>query len=458
MTMPSILSDQLADFTKTFSGRLIDPAHPDYERARAVMNGMIDSRPAAIARPRTPEDVAHAIGLARKAGLPLAVRGGGHSSAGHGTSEGGIVIDMRDMKGIELDADAGTVWAGAGATAGEVLAAVCERGFVIGFGDAASVGIAGITLGGGIGYLVRKHGLTIDSLLAVEIVLADGRVLMVDADHEPDLFWALRGGGGNFGVVTRLRYRLAPLPAFTGGMMILPATEDTITGFVAAAVAAPDALSTIAMVMPAPPMPFLAAEHHGQPIIMGMMAFAGPDADAPAALAPFRALATPLADMVKPGPFMQMYPPEDADYRPKAIARTFYADGIDRAAARALLDAIDAGTAPLRGAQLRVLGGAEARVPADATAYAHRGQRLLGIAVAFVGDEPGDAQVQDQWVNALCKRLATGAGAYVNFLGEEGQARIREAYPQPTWTRLQQVKRRYDPDNVFQRNQNVPPA
>src|SRR5690606_12649277 len=211
-------------------------------------------------------------------------------------------------------------------------------GLAIGFGDTASVGIGGITLGGGVGYLSRKFGLTIDNLLAAEVVTADGALHTADARTDADLLWAIRGGGGNFGVVTRLQYRPAPLPAFTGGMLALPATPETIAGFVAAAKAAPDELSTIANVMPAPPMPFLPPEQHGRPIILGMLAFAGPDDAAAAALRPFRALATPLADLVRPGSYMQMFPPEQAGYRPTAVSRTMLLNEVDTATATTILD------------------------------------------------------------------------------------------------------------------------
>lgn len=442
-----------------FSGRTIRPGDADFDLLRLVANGAIDHRPTVILRPRSGTDVALAVGYARDAGLPLAVRSGGHSGAGHGVTEGGVVIDLRDMKALSIDAGGQTVTAEAGLTAGEVLGPVTEKGFILGFGDASSVGISGITLGGGIGYVVRKHGLTIDSLLAVEIVTADGQIRSVDAEHEPDLFWALRGGGGNFGVATRFTYRLNPLPAFTGGMLILPATAETVSGFLAAAEAAPEALSTIANIMPAPPMPFLPEALHGKLVIMGMMAFAGDAAAAEDALMPFRALATPLADMVKPGSFMQMYPPEDPSMRPMTAIRTFYTDGVDRAVAGELLARLEASDAPMRVAQLRVLGGAAARVPSDATAYAHRDRRILGAAVAFCtgkDDVPG----RQKWVVGLAELLMgrSAAGAYVNFLSDEGEARVREAYPQATWDRLRQVKRRYDPQNLFRLNQNIPPA
>src|SRR5207249_1226912 len=228
------------------------------------MYGGIDKRPAVIVQVADANEVARVVKLARETELELAVRGGGHSVAGHSVSEGGIVLDLRAMKALDIDAAARTAWAESGLTAREVSVAAAEHGLAIGFGDTGSVGIGGITLGGGVGYLVRKHGLTIDSLLAADIVTADGQLHRVDADHEPDLFWAIRGGGGNFGVATRFRYRLRELPGIVGGILVLPATAETVAGFIAAAEAAPDELSTIADVMNCPPMPFVAEEHHGE--------------------------------------------------------------------------------------------------------------------------------------------------------------------------------------------------
>ena len=281
------------------AGRLVTPADADYEALQAVFYGG-DRRPSAVARVANAEDIAAVIGFARATGTELAVRGGGHSGAGHSTTDGGIVIDTRDLKRIEVDAEARTVWADAGLTAAEVNAEVAKHGLVIGFGDTGSVGIAGITLGGGVGYLVRKFGLTIDNVEAVELVTADGELITADAEHHPDLFWALRGGGGNFGVATRFRYRLHELPQITGGMLVLPATAETVAAFMAAAEEAPEELSAIVNVMTCPPLPFVPEEHHGSIVIFALMCYAG-EADAgEAAMAPFRAVAEPLGDLVRP--------------------------------------------------------------------------------------------------------------------------------------------------------------
>src|ERR671923_2219903 len=288
---------QLADH---LTGRVIAPGDPDYDEARTVFPGGIDRRPALIARVADAGDVSRAIALARDNGLPLSVRSGGHSAAGHSVNDDGIVVDLSDMKGLEIDAERRTAWAETGLTAGEYTTAASAHGLATGFGDTGSVGIGGITLGGGVGYLPRKFGLTIDSLLAAEVVTADGQIRHVDADTEPDLFWAIRGGGGNFGVATRFEYRVQDLGTVVGGMLLLPATPETVAGFVSLATAAPDELSTIANVMPAPPMPFVPPEHHGKLIVFAFMTYAGGVEAGQKAIAPFRALAAPIADMVRP--------------------------------------------------------------------------------------------------------------------------------------------------------------
>ena len=456
--LPASTSLSLASLRAAVDGRVIAPGDADYDAARAVSVGGFDCRPAAIVRVAGAGDVARVIEVARETGLELAVRSGGHSGAGHGTTDGGIVLDLRDMKGLDVDVEARTAWAEAGLTAGEMTTALHAHGLAVGFGDTASVGIGGITTGGGIGYLVRKHGLTIDSLLAADVVTADGELVRADAHAHPDLFWALRGGGGNFGVATRFLFRLHEVGTITGGMLILPATAETIAGFVAAAEPAPDELSTIANVMPAPPMPFLAPEHHGQLVVMGLLAHVGDLVDGEAAMAPFRALATPLADMVRPMGYPELYPPEDPDYHPLAVVKTLFSDRIGRHEAAAMVARLEASDAPMRVVQLRVLGGAMARVPVDATAFAHRASRVMVMVAAFHDGTPDDLARRRAWVDELAGVLRQGDhGAYVNFLGEEGPARVRDAYPGATWDRLVAVKRRYDPTNLFRLNQNVPP-
>jgi hypothetical protein len=448
----------LAELRTRLRGRVLVPGEPEFAPANEVALGGITATPAAIARVTDAAYVSAVVAAARDTGLELAIRSGGHSGAAHGTTDGGLVLDVRGLRELEIDAAARTAWVGSGLTAGEVTAALAEHGLAIGFGDTGTVGVGGLTLGGGVGYLVRRFGLTIDSLLAAELVTADGTVHLVDADAEPDLFWAIRGGGGNLGVATRFQFRLHELAGVVGGILVLPATPETVAGFIAAAEAAPEELSTIANVMPAPPMPFLPEADHGRLVILGMICFAG-DAEAGArAIGPLRALATPLADLVRPIPYPEMFPPEDPGYRPTAVARTMFLDRVERPEATTIMAALEASDAPMRAAQLRVLGGAMARVPVEATAFAHRRSRIMVNLAAFYDGE-ADRVRKERWVTDLAAALRQDdAGAYVNFLGDEGPARVRAAYPGSTWDRLAEIKRRYDPENLFRRNQNVPPA
>jgi FAD/FMN-containing dehydrogenase len=452
-------SISVPDLRGRFNGPVLAPGDPGYDQARALFYGGFEElQPAAIIRPADAAEVARIVTLARDSRLELAVRGGGHSNAGHSTTDGGIVLDLANLKGLEIDLEQRTAWAEAGLTAGEYTAAAGAHGLATGFGDTGSVGIGGITLGGGVGFLVRKHGLTIDHLLAAELVTADGQLRHLDAGSHPELFWAIRGGGGNFGVATRFRFRLHELPSIVGGMLLLPATAQVIAGFTAAAEAAPEELSTIVNVMPAPPMPFVPAEYHGKVVVMALMAYAGPPQAAQPVLDRFRSLATPIADLLQPMPYSGMFPPEEDDYHPTAVAHTMFVDRIDHHVAATILEHLEASDAAMRAAQLRVLGGAMARVPVQATAFAHRHSRIMVNLAAFY-HSPADREVRQAWVDRFAAALhQDDQGVYVNFLGNEGPARIRQAYPGPTWERLAAIKRRWDPTNLFRRNQNIPPT
>jgi FAD/FMN-containing dehydrogenase len=404
------------------------------------------------------DDVAQVVSYARETGAELAVRAGGHSIAGHSVSHGGIVLDLSQMKGLDIDVARRTAWAEAGLTAGEYTKAAADHGLATGFGDTGSVGIAGITLGGGFGFLVRKYGLTIDDLLAAEIVTANGQLQFVDANTNPDLFWAIRGGGGNFGVVTRFQFRLHEVGQIVGGMLFLPAQPDIVRAFVAEAEAAPEELSTILAVMIAPPMPFIPADYHGKLIIMAQIVYAGDPAEGERVIAPFRALATPIADMIRTMPYTELYPPEQGGFHPIAVGRTMFLDKIDERATDVIFKYLRASTAQMAVVQIRVLGGAAARVPDDATAFAHRTRRIMANIGALFG-QSDQAAVHEAWANEFTAALRQGGtGVYVNFLGDEGAARVREAYPSATWDRLVAIKTRYDPTNLFHLNQNIPPA
>jgi FAD/FMN-containing dehydrogenase len=448
----------IPNLRNTLNGRAIAPGDAGYDEARTVFSGTFDRRPAVIVRPAGVSDVVQVVKLARETGLPLAVRSGGHSGAGHSTSDGGIVLDLRDLTSLDIDQEARTAWAGAGLTAGEYSAAVGAHGLATGFGDTGSVGIGGITLGGGIGYLTRKHGLTIDSVLAAEIVTAQGDVLHLDAASHPELFWAIRGGGGNFGVVTRFQYRLHPVDQIVGGTLMLPATREVITGAIRASEAASEDLSVIVNVMSAPPMPFIPESQHGKLVVMFLLCYAGDAEDGARAIAPFRALAEPIVDMVRPMRYPEIFPPEDSSYHPTAVGKTMFLDTVDGKAVETMIDYLQRSDASMRVVQLRVLGGAMTRVPGDATAFAHRDARILAVVAAFYNG-PDDRPDREAWMASLAAALHQGkSGAYVGFVMDDAEPSVRAAYPDSTWNRLAKVKARYDPANLFRLNHNIPPV
>jgi FAD/FMN-containing dehydrogenase len=289
------------------------------------------------------------------------------------------------------------------------------------------------------------------------VVTADGEVVTASEESEPDLFWAIRGGESNFGVATRFRLRLHEISEIVGGMLVLPATPEVITGFLEAAEAAPDELSTIANVTLAPPMPFIPEEAHGNPIVMGLMAYVGPPDEGEGVIAPFRALAEPIADMVRPMRYPKLYEGPEHEVRFGA-GTNFFADSLEPAGPEAILEWLPKSTAMMKAVQLRALGGALERVPNDATAFAHRDRRLF-VNIQAMYMDGAERATHDAWVAGLADALGEdGAGGYVGFLGDEDEATIRAAYPGPTWARLRELKRRYDPDNLFRLNHNIPPA
>ncbi|WP_327309890.1 FAD-binding oxidoreductase (plasmid) [Streptomyces sp. NBC_01298] len=440
-------------------GQIIGPDDAEYETARTVYSGDVDRRPAVILRPRNAEQVARVVALAQETGLPLAVRAGGHSGAGYGVCEGGIVLHLAHMRALEIDVEARTAWAEAGISVGEYTVAAAEHGLATGFGDNSQVGVAGITLGGGIGYLSRKSGMTIDNLLAAEIVTADGELLLVDEHRHPDLFWAIRGGGGNFGVVTRLKFRLHELTGVYGGMLVTPVTPEILEAFIAEAEAAPEELSTIVNVVTAPPLPFVPEEYHGKPIILAAMCYAGPSEAGEEVIGRFRAIVPPLADMVQAMPYPGMFAPVDPRMRPVSVARNLFIDRVDRATAETIVDRVTTSSAIIAGAQLRVLGGALARVPSDATAFAHRQSRIMAHLSAIYAD-PADREPHDTWVEEFMAAIRqSDPGSYGNFVVSAGPDQVREAlYPGATGERLAQVKAKYDPTNLFNSNHNILPA
>lgn len=449
---PSVISG----LRSLVSCRVITPGDDGYDASRSLFLSWLDRRPAAIVQVTTAEEIGKVVVFAQEKGIELSVRSGGHSGAGHSVCEGGIVIDLSQMNRIEIDAPGRTAWAETGMTAGQYIAATSEHGLATGFGDTGTVGIGGITLGGGIGFLVRKYGMTIDELLAAEVVTADGKLVQTDEDHAPDLFWAIRGGGGNFGVATRFKFRLREVDDVLGGMLFQPASPETIANFIAEAQTAPEELSVIANVVTAPPMPFIPAEFHGQPVIMSMMVFAGPVDAGERAAAKLRGVAKPFTDMVRPMKYKEMFGP-DGPHPTAASSKTMFMDRFDRSDAVSIVDALKESKAMMAATQIRPLGGAMARVSSDATAYAYRDRRFMVNVAALYGD-PKDSAPHDDWVQRLSDKLRKGdTAAYVNFIGDEGRERIHSAYPERTYDRLAAIKAKYDPKNVFVNNHNMRP-
>jgi FAD/FMN-containing dehydrogenase len=449
----------IAAFCAGITGTVIRPEDEGYDVARRVHSRNFDRRPALIVKASGSADVAHTVLFARDAGLELAVRGGSHSLAGYGTSDGGIVLDLSAMKGLHIDPERRLAWAQAGLTAGEYTAAAAAHGLATPFGDTGSVGISGLTLGGGIGWLVRKYGLAIDALVSVEIVTADGRLITASEQEHSDLFWAVRGGGGNFGVVTRFQFRLFPVGMIFGGALFMPPTREVLRSLGPIAATAPEALTTISVLMKAPPAPFIPAELHGQPTLAIMFVFDGDPEGGQAAIAPFREVATPMAELVMPMPYPGIYAlVKDAENPGFAAHRSLFLDTLDDAAIDAILEHTAAATSPATMTQIRILGGAMSRVPAGDTAFAHRHAGVM-VMIATPFDDIAEAPVHQAFTQAYFEALRPrSTGAYANFLEAEGEARIHEAYPDLTYRRLANVKRVYDPENLFHLNQNIRPA
>ncbi|MBE1874245.1 FAD-dependent oxidoreductase [Myceligenerans sp. TRM 65318] len=398
--------------------------------------------PAVLARPRTAAEVSGVVRAARDAGLPLTVRSGGHSYTRASLLDGGVVLDLRLMDGVRIDQEARTGHAEGGASAGAYTAAAGEHGLATGFGDTGTVGIAGLTLGGGIGFLSRRDGLTLDNLVGAEVVLADGEIVETGPDQEPDLFWALRGGGAGTGVVTRLDLRLTETPGVVGGILAWRPEPEVLSDVVAAIAAAPDELSGMVNAMVAPPAPFLPGELHGKPVIMALVCWSGAPEAADDALAPLRAHA-PVVDLVAAKTYPAMFEgggPDVAGVR--AAIATGFTDVPDREAAAAMIDAVGAASGPAV-VNLRVMGGAIGRVGADETAFAHRGHAVMTSVAGMTPDPEQEAAVR-AWVSDAASRFGVDDGpAYVNFLGGDAPEDLARAHPGATGERLRAVRAKY---------------
>ena len=443
-------------------GELLRPGNAGYEPARALWNGAIDRRPGLIARCQGTADVAAAVRYARASGLPVAVRGGGHNVAGTSSCDGGLVLDLSPMKGVQVDPGGRSVWAQPGLLWGELDHETQAFGLATTGGIVTHTGIAGLTLGGGLGWLMRKHGLTCDNLLAVDLVTADGELVRASEREHPELFWGVRGGGGNFGVVTAFRYRLHPVgPTVLGGPLFFPADDagELLRFYRDFADAAPDELTTVVNLRQVPPLPFIPQRLHGVPTISVVACWAGPIDQGERVLEPLRRHGRPLLDLIAPKPYLAHQGTFDATV-PHGLHyywRSEYLDALDDAAIDTLLDHAWASRSPRSYTIVFHLGGAVGRVPEEATAFSGRAARFA-VNVNGVSLQDGYAG-QAAWVRRFGQALRPfSSGVYMNFLGDEGQDRVRAAYGPAKYDRLVALKRVWDPANFFRRNQNIQPG
>ena len=445
-------------------GELVFPSDDAYETARRVWNASIDKRPALIARCTGVADVIRAVEFAQEHQLSAAVRGGGHNVAGHGTCDGGMVIDLSAMRGIGLDLVRRRATGQAGATWGDLDHETQAYGLATTGGMVSTTGLAGLTLGGGIGWLMRKHGLACDNLLAAEIVTAGGRVLRASADENSDLFWGLRGGGGNFGIVTSFEFRLHPVgPMVMAGPIFFPADQaGALLGFYREWVQkVPHELTTVLSLATAPAAPFLPKSIHGKRVAIVISCFAAELEDAAAVLRPLRKFGSPVADLIRPMPYEALQTLVDSEWGPGAhnYFKSGYLERVDNAAIETLLRWHARVESPHSEIHLHHFGGAVAQVAEGETAFAHRSAPYL-LNVLARWTDPARSQTNIDWArNLYTSMMPFGTGAvYVNFLGEEGDDRVRAAYGRDTYERLVQLKKTYDPSNLFRINQNIPPS
>lgn len=453
------------DRIEGFEGDVVVPGDAAYDVARGVWNADIDRHPRMVARCGSTADVVAAVRFARRVGLTIAVRGGGHSLAGLSTCDDGIVVDLSPMKAIHVDPDRRVADAGPGVLWGELDAATQAHGLATTGGEVSDTGIAGLTLGGGFGWLKRTCGLACDNLLEVELVTADGEVVRASADEHPELFWGLRGGGGNFGIVTRFVYRLHEVgPLVFGGPLIYPLDRgrDVLELLREASATAPDEVSLAAALVTAPPAPFVPAELHGRPVAVLSAAHFGELEDGEAALAGIREAIVPAADLIGPIPYVELQRSVDAA-NPRGmhsyVRAEWLADlGDDTIAGLVAYAAVP--SSPLNQILLHPMGGAVARVDPDATAFAYRhaAHSLTVVGMWPPGDTDRDRHVtwaREAWESA---RPDSAGGAYVNHMLDEGTDRIVEAYGERTYRRLADLKATWDPGNVFRMNQNILPT
>ncbi len=443
----------IQEFRTHLRGELIGPDDPDYDAARRVHNGMIDRHPLLVVRSAGVADVIAAVNFAREHGLPLAVRGGGHNVAGFALCDGGLMIDLSRMKSVRVDPARQTARAEGGATWGDFDHETQALGLATTGGIARPTGIAGLTLGGGHGFLMRKYGLACDNLLSVDLVTADGRLVTASADEHADLFWGLRGGGGNFGVVTSFEYQLRPLGPILGGLLIYPLAQakEVLRRFRDVTSAAPDELGLTAVVGTLP---------DGTHALVVLGCYSGPIADGERLLRPLRE-AGPLADQMGPMPYTALQSIVE-NFNPPGMRNYWKSDylaELSDAAIDLLVEYYPSVPAPLTHVAIEHLGGAVSRVGEDEMAVSHRAAPYNVINVGMWGDPVQDEQVIG-WVRHLWEQLQpfSFGGVYVNYLSNEGEDRVRAAYSPAKYERLVALKNTYDPTNLFRLNQNIKPA
>jgi FAD/FMN-containing dehydrogenase len=446
----SIATDQ-----RGLAGRVLEPHHPDYDKARAVHNGLVDRRPAAIVRARDAQDVVDALALARGAGLEVSVRGGGHNVAGRAVTDGGLMIDLSAMKAISVDPERRTATAQGGVLWAELNAAAAEHGLAVTGGAVSTTGIAGLTLGGGLGWLMGKHGLAADNLLSVELVTAAGEVLEVDDAEHPDLLWALRGGGGNFGVATSLTYRLHPVATVTGGLIAHPlsAGPDLLRFYRDAVAGAPDDLTVFAALVHAP-------DGSGAKLAALVVCHAGDEASAERDLAPLKSFGSPLMTQIARMPYPVMNTLLDDGF-PKG-ALNYWLSSFTKGLPDTLIDAaverFAVAPSPMSSILFEHFHGAVTRVAPTATAVPHR-EPGFNLVVPAVWQDPAATPVNIRWARDTfaAVRGHFAPRRWLNYLGDDqGEDAIRAAYG-PNYERLREIKRRYDPANVFHLNHNIAP-
>jgi FAD/FMN-containing dehydrogenase len=447
-----------------FAGTLLHPGEAGYDEARRVFNGMIDRRPAVIARCANAADVAACVDLARVRGLPLTVYGGGHGVTGSAVVDGGLCVDLRGMKGVSVDAAARTARAEGGLTWGELDAATAAHGLAVTGGRISGTGVGGLSLGSGSGWLERKHGFTCDNLIAAEVVTADGRLVRASARENADLFWGLRGGGGNFGIVTAFHFRLHPIePLLLAGLLLYPAAQarDVLRHFRDFMGSAPDEVGGALALVTAPPADFVPEPARGKPCVALVLFYNGPVADGERVLAPLRTFGPPAVDLVQPMPYVAVQSLMD-EGNPKGLQNYWTADFFDDLPDAAIDVLVEHGTKPVSPfGQVVVVpaGGAIARVAEDATAFSNR-NAAWNIHFLSMWADPAETPRNIAFTKAIAaamKPFSTGK-VYLNFIGDEGQARVAAAYGPEKYARLQALKRKWDPQNLFRHNQNITPG